>query len=96
MAGEFAFTSVNSLIYAVVQTDPPLGTPPTATIGLFSLPWSTPITAWLSGKTDAVRITLRHNRDFARYKLGYYQLYENKVPVKDDVVLWKFKAYVKR
>jgi hypothetical protein len=42
--------------------------------------------------TDAVGLTLRLDRDFSRYKLGYYQLYENNINLKDDVVLWELMA----
>lgn len=40
--------------------------------------------------SDAVGITVRNDRDFIRYKAGYYQLYENNTEQKDDVVLWEF------
>ncbi len=40
--------------------------------------------------TDAVGITLRYDRDFSRWQAGYYQLYENNIQQRDDVVLWKF------
>lgn len=40
--------------------------------------------------SDAVGISLRHDRDFSRYKLGYYQLYENSIQKSDDVSLWEF------
>ncbi len=42
--------------------------------------------------SDAVGITVRHDRDFSRYKFGYYQLYENNVQQNDDVVLWEGMA----
>lgn len=42
--------------------------------------------------TDAVGINLRYDGDFSRYKLGYYQLYENNIQLKDDVVLWELMA----
>lgn len=37
--------------------------------------------------TDGVGITLRHDMDFSRWKLGYFQLYENNVEENDDVTL---------
>ncbi|MBK6904398.1 MAG: hypothetical protein IPH04_16750 [Saprospirales bacterium] len=37
--------------------------------------------------TDGVGINLRHDGDFGRWKLGYYQLYENNVEENDDVTL---------
>lgn len=40
--------------------------------------------------SDAVGISVRHDRDFVRYKAGYYQLYENNIEQKDDVALWEF------
>lgn len=40
--------------------------------------------------TDAVGISVRHDRDFTRYKAGYYQLYENNIQQKDDVVLYEW------
>lgn len=39
--------------------------------------------------SDAVGLTVRHDRDFSRYKFGYYQLYENNIQQRDDVVLWE-------
>lgn len=39
--------------------------------------------------SDAVGITVRHDRDFNRFKAGYYQLYENNIEQKDDVALWE-------
>ena len=39
--------------------------------------------------SDAVGITVRHDQDYARAKAGYYQLYENNIQQKDDVVLWE-------
>ena len=39
--------------------------------------------------SDAVGISVRYDRDFSRTKLGYYQLYENNIQEKDDVVLWE-------
>jgi hypothetical protein len=40
--------------------------------------------------TDAVGLTVRHDRDYSRYKMGYYQLYENNIQQNDDVALWEF------
>ena len=40
--------------------------------------------------TDAVGINLLYNSDFSRFKAGFYQLYENNIQQRDDVVLWKF------
>jgi len=40
--------------------------------------------------TDAVGMTLRHDGDFSRMKMGYYQLYENNIQQKDDVVLYEW------
>ncbi|RMI13840.1 MAG: hypothetical protein D6681_05610 [Calditrichaeota bacterium] len=42
--------------------------------------------------SDAAGITLRYDRDFTRFKLGYYQLYENRIQERDDVGLWEFMA----
>ena len=39
--------------------------------------------------TDGVGITVRHDRDFSRWRAGYYQLYENNIQQKDDVTLFK-------
>lgn len=39
--------------------------------------------------SDAVGITVRHDKDYSRWKAGYYQLYENHIQDKDDVVLWE-------
>ncbi|RMH69235.1 MAG: hypothetical protein D6675_13320 [Gemmatimonadetes bacterium] len=39
--------------------------------------------------SDAVGISVRHDQDFARLKLGYYQLYENNIQERDDVALWE-------
>ncbi|MEM7549375.1 MAG: hypothetical protein AAF363_06870 [Bacteroidota bacterium] len=40
--------------------------------------------------TDAVGITVRKDNDFERWKAGYFQLYENNIQDKDDVVLYEF------
>lgn len=40
--------------------------------------------------TDAVGITLRHDRDFSRFKAGFYKLYENDIFRNDDVNLFEF------
>lgn len=40
--------------------------------------------------TDGVGVTVRHDRDFSRMKLGYFQLYENNVEENDDVTLTEF------
>ncbi|WP_456407701.1 hypothetical protein [Caldithrix abyssi] len=42
--------------------------------------------------SDAVGISVRHDRDYSRFKAGYYQLYENNIEQKDDVVLWELMA----
>ena len=39
--------------------------------------------------SDAVGISVRHDRDYERYKFGYYQLYENNIQQPDDVTLWE-------
>ncbi|NUM79935.1 hypothetical protein HUU42_03935 [bacterium] len=39
--------------------------------------------------SDGVGISVRHDMDYARYKLGYYQLFENADEQSDDVVLWE-------
>lgn len=39
--------------------------------------------------TDAVGISVRKDWDFAQLKGGYYQLYENNVQEKDDVVMYE-------
>lgn len=39
--------------------------------------------------SDAVGISARYDRDFHRSRVGYYQLYENSIQKKDDVVLWE-------
>ncbi len=39
--------------------------------------------------SDAVGISVRYDRDYSRTKAGYYQLYENSIQKKDDVVLWE-------
>jgi hypothetical protein len=40
--------------------------------------------------TDGVGISVRRDRDFDRWKAGYYQLYENNIEENDDVTLWEF------
>ncbi len=40
--------------------------------------------------SDAVGLTVRQDKDFSRWKAGYYQLYENSIQDKDDVALWEF------
>ncbi len=40
--------------------------------------------------TDAVGVSVRHDRDFSSYKLGYYKLYENLAQEDDDVTLGEF------
>ncbi|NOG97822.1 MAG: hypothetical protein HND52_07660 [Ignavibacteriae bacterium] len=40
--------------------------------------------------SDAVGLTVRYDRDYDRFKAGYYQLYENNIQQPDDVVLWEF------
>lgn len=40
--------------------------------------------------TDGVGISVRHDRDFSRFKLGYYKLYENLTQEDDDVTLTEF------
>lgn len=42
--------------------------------------------------TDAVGVTVRHDRDFGRYKAGFYKLYENDIFRDDDVNLFEFMA----
>lgn len=37
--------------------------------------------------TDGVGISLRHEKDFSRWNVGYYQLYENNIQENDDVYL---------
>lgn len=39
--------------------------------------------------TDAVGISFRHDRDFARYKLGFYKFYENDIYRDDDVNMFE-------
>lgn len=39
--------------------------------------------------TDGVGITVRKDWDFARLKVGMYQLYENNVQQKDDVIMYE-------
>jgi len=39
--------------------------------------------------SDAVGINVRHDSDFERFKVGYYQLYENNIQEKDDVTFWE-------
>lgn len=39
--------------------------------------------------TDAVGVSVRWDGDFDRVKAGYYQLYENTIQEKDDVVLYE-------
>ncbi len=39
--------------------------------------------------TDGVGLTVRKDWDFARLKAGFYQLYENNVQEKDDVILYE-------
>ncbi len=40
--------------------------------------------------SDAVGLSVRFDRDYDRFKSGYYQLYENKIQQPDDVSLWEF------
>lgn len=42
--------------------------------------------------TDAAGITIRHDRDFGRYKWGVYKYYENDVFRDDDVNVFEFMA----
>ena len=42
--------------------------------------------------TDAAGITIRHDRDFGRYKFGLYKYYENDVFRDDDVNMFEFMA----
>ncbi len=42
--------------------------------------------------TDAVGISFRHDRDFARYKLGYFKFYENDIYRDDDVNMFEAVA----
>ncbi len=46
--------------------------------------------------TDAVGISVRKDWDFARFKTGFYQLYENNVQDKDDVIMYEasYSKYV--
>jgi len=39
--------------------------------------------------TDAVGINIRHDRDFARYKMGFYKFYENDIYRDDDVNMFE-------
>ncbi len=39
--------------------------------------------------TDGVGVTVRKDWDFARLKTGFYQLYENNIQEKDDVILYE-------
>lgn len=39
--------------------------------------------------SDGVGVSVRHDLDYARYKFGYYQLFENADEQSDDVVLWE-------
>jgi hypothetical protein len=40
--------------------------------------------------TDAVGISVRRDYDYARWKAGFYQLYENNIQENDDVVLYEY------
>lgn len=40
--------------------------------------------------TDGVGISVRHDRDFGRWKAGFYQLYENNIEQNDDVQLFEW------
>jgi hypothetical protein len=42
--------------------------------------------------TDAAGITIRHDRDFGRYKFGFYKYYENDIFRDDDVNMFEFMA----
>jgi len=42
--------------------------------------------------TDAVGVSVRHDRDFGRYKAGFYKLYENDIFRDDDVNLFELVA----
>ncbi len=42
--------------------------------------------------TDAVGVTVRHDRDFGRYKLGFFKFYENDIFRDDDVNMFEFMA----
>lgn len=46
--------------------------------------------------TDAVGISVRKEWDFSRLKMGFYQLYENNVQDKDDVIMYElnYSQYV--
>jgi hypothetical protein len=39
--------------------------------------------------SDGVGISVRKDNDWSRFKVGYYQLYENNVQQVDDVTLWE-------
>lgn len=39
--------------------------------------------------TDGVGLSVRHDKDFSRWKAGYYQLYENNIEQNDDVELFE-------
>ena len=40
--------------------------------------------------SDGVGVSVRHDMDFQRYKMGYYQLFENDDEKPDDIALWEF------
>jgi hypothetical protein len=40
--------------------------------------------------TDGVGLTVRHNRDYLQWKVGYYKLYESLIQNDDDVTLTEF------
>ncbi|PKP49754.1 MAG: hypothetical protein CVT92_14990 [Bacteroidetes bacterium HGW-Bacteroidetes-1] len=42
--------------------------------------------------TDAVGLSIRHDRDFGRYKAGFYKFYENDIFRDDDVNMFEFVA----
>ncbi len=42
--------------------------------------------------TDAVGITIRHDRDFGKYKAGFYKFYENSIFLDDDVNMFELMA----
>ncbi|MDY0077469.1 MAG: hypothetical protein RBR87_09355 [Bacteroidales bacterium] len=42
--------------------------------------------------TDAVGVTVRHDRDFGKYKAGFYKFYENDIFQDDDVNMFELMA----